>query len=62
MLYLELGVGGNTPVIIKYPFWNAVGKNEYATYACVNMGEACAPKVIEGRSILVDEDINITLM
>lgn len=62
VLYLELGVGGNTPVIIKYPFWNAVGKNEYATYACVNMGEAYAPKVIEGRSILVDEDINITLM
>lgn len=62
VLYLELGVGGNTPVIIKYPFWNAVDKNEYATYACVNMGEACAPKVIEDRSILVDEDINITLM
>ncbi|MCI9129935.1 MAG: Sir2 silent information regulator family NAD-dependent deacetylase [Eggerthellaceae bacterium] len=57
MLYLELGVGGNTPVIIKYPFWEAVSANEEATYACVNMGEACAPKQIEDRSILLDADI-----
>ncbi len=27
ILYLELGVGDNTPVIIKYPFWKAVTQN-----------------------------------
>ena len=58
VLYLELGVGDNTPVIIKYPFWNAVGRNGHATYACVNIGGACAPTTIAGRSILVDDDID----
>ena len=57
VLFLELGVGMNTPVIIKYPFWNAMDKNPKASYACVNMGEACAPRAIENRSILIDEDI-----
>ena len=57
VLYWELGVGGNTPAIVKYPFWNAVGANGSAAYACVNLGEACVPKALEGRSILVDGDI-----
>lgn len=39
VLYLELGVGNNTPAIIKYPFWDAVKSNSEATYACVNRGE-----------------------
>ena len=57
ILYLELGVGMNTRVIIKYPFWNAVAANPQATYACVNLGEACAPEVIAERSILINGDI-----
>lgn len=57
VLYLELGVGGNTPAIIKYPFWSAVEANCEATYACVNMGEACSPSIIADRSILIDDDI-----
>lgn len=57
MLYLELGVGNNTPVIIKYPFWNEVSRNPKATYACVNFGEACAPDPIEKQPILIDGDI-----
>ena len=61
VLFLELGVGGNTPVIIKYPFWNAVARSPQATYACVNMGEALCPGDIEHRSILVDGDIVETL-
>ena len=48
----------NTPVIIKYPFWDAVNRNSHATYACVNIGGACAPAAIAGRSILVDDDID----
>lgn len=57
VLYLELGVGANTPVIIKYPFWNMVCRQPGATYACINLGEAYAPKEIEDRSICIDEDI-----
>lgn len=61
VLYLELGVGMNTPVIIKYPFWNAVDKNPKAIYACVNLGEACAPKAVNKRSILIDGDVSMVL-
>lgn len=61
VLYLELGVGMNTPVIIKYPFWNAVDKNPKAIYACVSLGEACAPKAANKRSILIDGDIDMVL-
>lgn len=58
VLFLELGVGGNTPVIIKFPFWRMTSSNPHATYACVNLGEAYAPKVIESRSIILDADIS----
>lgn len=54
VLFLELGVGGNTPVIIKYPFWQMTAKNEHATYVCVNLGEAVAPAEIADHSILID--------
>lgn len=56
ILFFELGVGGNTPVIIKYPFWQMTAKNERATYACINFGEAVAPAEIADRSILIDAD------
>ena len=56
-LYLELGVGANTPVIIKYPFWQFVKNNENAAYACINYGEAFCPEAIEDRSICIDGDI-----
>lgn len=56
MLYLELGVGGNTPVIIKFPFWRMTADNPRALYACVNHGEAVAPTSIADRSILLDGD------
>lgn len=61
VLYLELGVGGNTPVIIKYPFWRATYSNPHATYACINLGEAYTPADIRKRSILLDEDIDRAL-
>lgn len=54
VLYFELGVGNNTPGIIKYPFWQYTAANSHATYACVNMGEACCPSEIEHQSILID--------
>lgn len=61
LLLLELGVGANTPVIIKYPFWQITLKNKNATYACINYGEAVAPKEIEDRSICINEDIGKVL-
>ena len=57
VLFLELGVGGNTPVIIKYPFWRMTEKSKNATYACLNYGEAKAPQKIAERSICIDDDI-----
>lgn len=61
ILYLELGVGYNTPVIIKYPFWQMTAQNPKATYACINMGEALCPDEIEQQSICIDKDINAVL-
>ena len=61
VLYLELGVGGNTPAIIKYPFWRHTYANPDAVYACVNYGQAFAPREIQDRSILVDADIDEAL-
>ena len=55
-LYLEIGVGANTPVIIKYPFWAMTEENPKAVYACVNYSEAFCPKQIEARSICIDGD------
>ena len=60
-LYLELGVGYNTPGIIKYPFWQAVYRNQEAVYACINYGDAAAPQEIAGRSICIDGDIGEVL-
>lgn len=58
VLYLELGVGYNTPVIIKYPFWRMTQANLEATYACVNFGEAVCPQEIAERSICLNADID----
>ena len=61
ILYLELGVGSNTPGIIKYPFWRMTYQNPEAVYACVNYGEAFAPGEIAERSICIDGDIREVL-
>lgn len=61
LLFLELGVGANTPGIIKYPFWRMTAENPEAIYACLNLGEARAPKEIADRSICIDEDIGEAL-
>lgn len=61
VLYLELGVGANTPVIIKYPFWQMTARNPKATYACLNAGEAIAPNAIAKQAICINADIGKTL-
>lgn len=57
ILFLELGVGYNTPVIIKYPFWQMTAQNPNATYTCINTGEAVCPAEIKHQSICIDADI-----
>lgn len=61
ILFLELGVGYNTPVIIKYPFWRMTAKNPNAIYACINRGQAVCPEEIEKQSICIDADIGSVL-
>ena len=61
ILFLELGVGYNTPVIIKYPFWQMTQKNPKAIYACINAGEAVCPEEIGKRSICINADIGKVL-
>lgn len=57
VMFLELGVGFNTPGIIKYPFWKMTAENPNAVYACVNLGEAFCPDEISERSLCIDGDI-----
>ena len=61
ILFLELGVGYNTPVIIKYPFWQMTARNSGATYACINQGQAVCSQEIEQRSICMNADIGQVL-
>ena len=61
ILFLELGVGYNTPVIIKYPFWQMTAKNPNAIYACINQGQAVCPQEIERQTICIDADIDTIL-
>lgn len=57
MVFLELGVGYNTPGIIKYPFWNMTAQNPKAVYACLNAGQTYTPKEILSQSIAINHDI-----
>ena len=61
ILFLELGVGYNTPGIIKYPFWRMTRDNPEAVYAIVNLGQAAVPREIAQRSICIDDDIGTVL-
>ena len=57
ILYLELGVGSNTPGIIKYPFWQMTYNNPNAAYVCINRSETYIPPEIKKQSICIDNDI-----
>lgn len=61
VLYLELGVGMNTPGIVKYSFWRQVLQNPEARYVCVNQGQSRAPREIAERSLCIDADIGAVL-
>lgn len=57
VLFLELGVGYNTPGIIKYSFWQMTAQNPKALYGCINYGEAICPKEIEKQAVCINGDI-----
>ena len=57
VLYLELGVGMNTPGIIKIPFWQYTQANPQAIYACVNASDARSPEWIRRQAIGIEGDI-----
>ena len=61
ILFLELGVGYNTPVIIKYPFWRMTAKNPNTFYACVNQGQAVFPPEIPRQSVCIHADIGAVI-
>ena len=61
VLYLELGVGANTPVIIKYPFWEMTAQNPKAKYVCINSQEAYAPRKICHSALCIESDIGKVL-
>lgn len=61
MVYLELGVGGNTPVIIKYPFWKMTYQNSNAFYVCINLSESCCPKEIQTKAVCINRDVGTVL-
>lgn len=62
VVLLELGVGFNTPGIIKYPFWQMTYRNQDATYVCINYRDAAVPQEIAERSICIDGDIGEILI
>lgn len=61
VLFWELGVGYNTPGIIKYPFWQMTAANPQATYACVNVADVACPRTLEHQAALIEADIDATL-
>ena len=61
ILYLELGVGTNTPGIIKYPFWQMTFANKNAVYICISLKDTFAPKEIDRQSVCINEDIGAVL-
>lgn len=58
IIFIELGIGYNTPVIIKYPFWQMTDKWQHAHYICLNYGQAYAPDEIKDKSVCVNKDID----
>ena len=61
VVYLELGMGGNTPVIIKYPFWKMTYQNANAFYVCINLSESYCPKEIQTRAVCINGDVGTAL-
>lgn len=58
LVLLEIGVGYNTPVIIKYPFEKMTYQYENINLIRFNKDYAICPKEIKEKTILFDENIS----
>lgn len=61
VLYLDLGSGGNTPMIFKYPFMKMTFDNPKANYVSINLGQNILAKEIAEQSLLINQDIGEVL-
>lgn len=57
VVLLELGVGFNTPVIIRFPFENMVRENENWSLIRLNLNEVVIPESFGDRGIGINADI-----
>ena len=57
ILLWEIGVGYNTPGIIKYPFWRMTHADPRTLYAIVNRENTRVPSEIASRTIALQADI-----
>ena len=61
ILYLELGVGFNSPGVIKIPFWNMAFQNPEAIFTSVNLTMPCYPAALSSRTIVISADIDAVI-
>ncbi|QTQ14295.1 Sir2 silent information regulator family NAD-dependent deacetylase [Treponema parvum] len=57
LLLMELGVGYNTPGIIKYPFWQMTAANPKSVLISVNSEEDYIPEEISDRAVSFKGDL-----
>ena len=61
IVLLELGVGYNTPVIIRYPFEAITLRCHHATLVRINISDAGVSKSLIEKSICIEDDIGKVL-
>lgn len=61
LMLLELGVGYNTPGIIRYPFENITYHYPLTNLVRINMSDAGMPTEIEKKSVSISDDIGKAL-
>lgn len=61
LLLLELGVGFNTPTIIRFPFEKLVKENKQVNLIRLNLNEAVIPESIEQQAVGINKDIKQTI-
>ncbi|GAB6393686.1 MAG: NAD-dependent protein deacetylase SIR2 family [Treponematales bacterium] len=61
LVLLELGVGFNTPGIIRFPFESITAQFARAILIRVNLSDAAVPEEIQEKSIVIQDDIAAVL-
>lgn len=58
VVFLELGVGNNTPGIIKFPFWQMCYEWKTTGYISISLDKQRIPEEIKSKSIIIQKDIH----